>query len=36
MFNKNGQIELICMCDSNTHYYIIYIYIYMNNMNYII
>ena len=21
MFNKNGLIELICMCDSNVHYY---------------
>ena len=27
MFNKKGQIELICMCDSNVHYYN---YIYMN------
>ena len=35
MFNKKGQIELICMCDSNVHYYN-YIYIYMNNINYII
>ena len=30
MFNKKGQIELICMCDSNVHYYN-YIYIYEFN-----
>ena len=35
MFNKKGQIELICMCDYNVHYYN---YIYMNlitNIDYI-
>ena len=39
MFNKKGQIELLCMCDSNVHYYnYIYELYYMNlitNIDYI-
>ena len=38
MCNKNGIIELICMCDSNVHYYNLEHLYYMNlitNLNYI-